>query len=91
MLLVQNFWRFKKFMLVTRCGTFPARVAQARVRLPPTLEADMPVYHKVVTSCSIRQFVLASFMKQKIVFFRSDYTKHLIKMQTFQAYVLKVA
>ena len=28
--------------IVTWCGTYPARVAQAGVRLPPTLEADKP-------------------------------------------------
>ena len=29
-------------MLVTQSGTYPARAAQAGVRLPPTLEADKP-------------------------------------------------
>ena len=30
-------------------GTYPARVAQAGVRLPPTLEADKPVDYMSIT------------------------------------------
>ena len=27
-----------------QCGTYPARASQASIRLPPTLEADKPVF-----------------------------------------------
>ena len=33
-----------------RCGTYSARVAQAGVRLPPTLEADKPALNMIVVA-----------------------------------------
>ena len=50
MLLVENFWSAKNFVLVMWCGTFPARAALAGVRLPPTLEADKPAFNAL---CSL--------------------------------------
>ena len=60
------------FILVTLCGAYPAGAAQAGIKLPPTLEADKPVWalqlhttvpYLLISKCPLKLAVYLYFSK----------------------------